>query len=69
MPRSQAEVRAAHATLEGADTGMSRAYAAEVVEAMHGKSMASLPQHTAGAEKSKSTPAVKSTGGPHWSGK
>ena len=49
MPRSQAEVRAAHATLEGADTGMSKAYAREVVAGMHGKKMNTLPEHTKGS--------------------
>lgn len=43
MPRSQQEVKAAHATLEGADTSMSQAYAREVVEKMHGRSLKSLP--------------------------
>lgn len=46
MPRSKAEVRAAHATLEGADTGMSKAYAHEVVSKMHGHHMSELPDHT-----------------------
>ncbi|HZT29710.1 MAG TPA: hypothetical protein VFA33_07505 [Bryobacteraceae bacterium] len=47
MPRSQAEVRLAHAVLEGhaTDSGMSPKYAAEVVGAMHGREMSSLPQH------------------------
>lgn len=48
MPRSQAEVRLAHAVLEGKarDSGMSRAYAQEVVSKMHGRSMRELPTHT-----------------------
>ena len=62
MPRSQAEVRAAHATIEGADTGMSQAYAKEVVTAMHGKKMASLPEHT-----KKATAAKSKSGQKHWS--
>ena len=47
MPRSIAEVRLAHSVLEGnaKDSGMSRSYAQEVVDKMHGKSMSSLPAH------------------------
>lgn len=47
MPRSQAEVRLAHAVLEGKakGSGMSKSYAAEVVNKMHGKHMGSLPKH------------------------
>lgn len=46
MPRSQAEVRLAHAVLEGKarDSGMSRAYAQEVVDKMHGHDMSELPK-------------------------
>lgn len=54
MPRSKAEVRAAHATLEGAKTGMSKSYAKEVVGKMHGKKMNSLPDHTKGKQKGRS---------------
>jgi hypothetical protein len=45
MPRSQAEVRLAHSVLQGdaKDSGMDPAYAKEVVGAMHGRKMASLP--------------------------
>lgn len=68
MPRSQAEVRAAHATLQGANTGMSQAYAKEVVGLMHGKKMSSLPEHA--TAKSEAAPAAKSNAGQkHWSGK
>lgn len=47
MPRSKAEVRLAHAVLEGKakDSGMSQAYAQEVVSKMHGRKMSSLPEH------------------------
>ncbi len=47
MPRSQAEVRLAHAVLEGKarSSGMSHAYAQEVVSKMHGKSLRTLPMH------------------------
>lgn len=47
MPRSQAEVRLAHAVLEGKakGSGMSRAYAQEVVSKMHGRKLGSLPAH------------------------
>ena len=46
MPRSQAEVRLAHAIMEGhaKNSGMSKDYAEEVVEKMHGKKMSSLPK-------------------------
>lgn len=69
MPRSKAEVRAAHATVEGADTGMSQAYAREVISEMHGRSMASLPEHA--AKKPPKTPAVNSEirMKRHWSGR
>ncbi len=48
MPRSKAEVRLAHAVLEGKakSSGMSHAYAEEVASDMHGKKMSSLPDHT-----------------------
>jgi hypothetical protein len=48
MPRSRAEVRLAHSVLEGKarDSGMSAAYAREVVQKMHGHSMSELPSHT-----------------------
>jgi hypothetical protein len=47
MPKSQAEVRMAHAVLGGKakDKGMGMDYAREVVEKMRGKSMKSLPEH------------------------
>ena len=47
-PRSKAEVRLAHAELEGKakDSGMSKAYAREVVNKMHGRRMTSLPEHS-----------------------
>ena len=47
MPRSQAEVRLAHAVVSGdaKDSGMSKSYAREVIRKMHGKKMKSLPQH------------------------
>lgn len=50
MPRSQAEVRMAHAVMSGKARhgGMSREYAEEVVEKMHGRKMGSLPKHTKG---------------------
>ena len=53
MPHSQAEVRLAHSVMEGRakNAGMSREYAEEVVEKMHGKHMADLPQHTAKRKK------------------
>ena len=44
MPRSQAEVRWAHAVLEGHASG-DRAYAEEVVSKMHGHKMSDLPAH------------------------
>jgi len=52
MPRSQAEVRLAHARLEGKakDSGMSKKYAKEVVQEMHGRKMTDLPKH-AGTKK------------------
>ena len=48
MPKSKAEVRLAHAVLEGKakDSGMSRGYAREVVQKMHGQSMKALPEHS-----------------------
>lgn len=48
MPRSQAEVKMAHVVLEGKakQSGMSAEYAKEVISKMHGKKMASLPEHT-----------------------
>jgi len=53
MPRSRAEVRLAHAVVGGRakSSGMSKAYAREVVEKMHGRSMKSLPEHTKGSRK------------------
>ena len=47
MPRSKAEVRLARARLAGKakSTGMSVAYAREVVEKMHGRKMSDLPEH------------------------
>jgi hypothetical protein len=55
VPRSRAEVRLAHAILEGKakKSGMDRSYAQEVVGKMHGKSMASLPEHTKAKGASK----------------
>lgn len=50
MPRSQAEVRWAHAVLEGKAVG-DRKYAQEVVDKMHGRHMGSLPKHTAAKHK------------------
>ena len=44
MPDSQAQVRWAHAVLEGKAEG-DRKFATEVVEGMHGRSMESLPEH------------------------
>lgn len=49
----RAEARAAHAMLEGANTGMSQSYAKEVVQKMHGRHMSELPDH------SKAKPKVK----------
>ena len=48
MPRSQAEVRLAHAVLSGQarSSGMSESYAQEVVSKMHGKKLGALPVHT-----------------------
>lgn len=51
MPVSRAEVRAAHATIEGAKTGMSRKYAREVIKKMHGRKMSSLPERQAKGKK------------------
>ena len=53
MPRSQAEVRLAHAVLSGKakGSGMSSSYASEVVGKMHGRRMSSLPNHTKQAMK------------------
>jgi len=57
MPRSQKEVRLAHAVLSGQakQTGMSKDYAREVVSKMHGKKMSSLPvrAHTVGKGKAR----------------
>jgi len=46
MPKSQSEVRLAHAVMSGTakNAPMDRAYAAEVVDKMHGKQMSSLPK-------------------------
>ena len=45
MPRSQAEVRLAHAVASGyaKNSGMSSEYAHEVIDKMHGRKMSSLP--------------------------
>lgn len=45
MPRSQAEVRLAHAVAEGyaKNSGMSTSYANEVIDKMHWHKMSSLP--------------------------
>lgn len=55
MPRSRAEVRLAHAVLGGKakSSGMSKAYAREVVEKMHARSMKSLPEHTAKSRRKR----------------
>lgn len=45
MPRSKAEVRWAHAVLEG-DVQGDKKYAQEVVSKMHGHHMSELPEHT-----------------------
>ena len=60
MPRSQAEVRLAHAVLEGKarNSGMSSSYASEVVNKMHGRKMSSLPNHTKGSKR-RSRPSRK----------
>ena len=48
MPVSKAQVRAAHAAVEGKSTiGMDKDFAAEVVQGMHGKKMSSLPERKA----------------------
>jgi hypothetical protein len=52
MPRSQAEVRWAHAVLEGTIKG-DRDYAQEVVSKMHGRSLSSLPQHVKSRVRAK----------------
>ncbi len=45
MPDSKAQVRAAHAALNGESTiGMSKDFARDVVQGMHGKKMSSLPE-------------------------
>lgn len=53
MPRSKAEVRLAHAVVEGKakKSGMSRSYAKEVVNKMHGRKMGSLPDHRQAARQ------------------
>ncbi len=43
MPDSQAQVRWAHAVLEGEASG-DKKFAAEVVDKMHGRKMSSLPE-------------------------
>lgn len=55
MPRSQAEAKLAYAVLGGnaKDSGMSKAYAKEVINKMHGKKMSSLPEHAASKPKPK----------------
>lgn len=44
MPQSQQQVKMAHATLNGADTGMPAKVASEIVDQMHGRRMKSLPK-------------------------
>ena len=45
MPDSKAQVRAAHAAMNGTSTiGMDKDFAREVVASMHGKKMSSLPE-------------------------
>lgn len=46
MPRSQAEVKLAHAVLSGVakNTSMDKEYAREVIRKMHGRKMSSLPK-------------------------
>lgn len=55
MPRSQAEVRLAHAVLQGQakSSGMDEGYAREVVSKMHGRRFSSLPRHTKKASKAE----------------
>jgi len=43
MPDSRAQVRAAHAVLEGKSDLFSKDFANEVVSKMHGRKMSSLP--------------------------
>lgn len=45
MPASKAQVRFAHAVLEGDSKG-SKSFAQEVVDKMHGRSMGDLPEYT-----------------------
>jgi hypothetical protein len=45
MPDSQAQVRWAHSVLENQANG-DKSFAKEVVRGMHGRKMASLPDHT-----------------------
>ena len=51
MPRSQAEVKLAHAVIQGGakGSGMSKSYAKEVVGKMHGQHMSDLPKHAGAA--------------------
>lgn len=50
MPDSQAQVRWAHAALEGAIKGADKGFAQEVVSGIHGRKMSSLPER-AGEKK------------------
>lgn len=44
MPDSRAQVRAAHATLEGKSNILPQSVAKEIVAKMHGRKMSSLPE-------------------------
>jgi hypothetical protein len=52
MPDSQAQVRWAHAVLEGSVKG-DRKFAQEVVSGMHGRKMSSLPERGSSAPKKR----------------
>lgn len=51
MPHSKAQVRLAHAVMEGKSHAMPKSVAQEMISKMHGKSMKSLPEHTKGGRK------------------